>query len=105
LINLITTTDEAPPPHQPSPNDKQEEHCSALAQQLLYHVKHLHFTSRAEVAKWCQKNIKVKIIWRANPINHIGTADTKHCHLCAVEQMVISHNFYSSRQKNDKSQE
>jgi hypothetical protein len=46
------------------------------------------------------KNIKVEIIWHANPnpINLVGTAGMMHCHLCAVEQMVIGHNFYSSRQ-------
>jgi hypothetical protein len=99
-INSITTPDEAPPPHQPPPNNKQEEHCSALAQHLLSHVKNLPFTSRAEVAKWCWQNIKVEIIWHANPINLVGTAGTKHCHLCAVERMVICHNFYGSRQKH-----
>jgi hypothetical protein len=62
LIDLITTTDEAPPPHQPLSNNKQEEHCSALAWHLFSHVKHLHLTSKAEVPKWCRKNIKFDII-------------------------------------------
>jgi hypothetical protein len=61
LINLITIPDVAPPPHQPPPYNKQEEHCSALACHLLSHMKNLHFTSRAEVAEWCRKNIKVEI--------------------------------------------
>jgi hypothetical protein len=99
-IDLITTPGKAPPPHQPPPNDKQEEPFSALAQHLISHVKNLHFTSRAGVAEWCRKYIKVAIIWRANPIDLIGMAGTKHCHLCAVERMVIGHNFYSSRQKH-----
>jgi hypothetical protein len=102
----MTIHDKAPPPHQPPPDNKQEEHCSALARHLLSHVKNLHFTSRAEVAKWCRKNIKVEIIWHANPIKLVGTASMKRCRLCAVERMAIGHNFYSSRQKTpDKPQE
>jgi hypothetical protein len=99
LINSISIPDKAPPPHQPPPNNKQREHCSTLACHHLSHVKNLHFTSRAEVAEWCHKNIKVCIIWCANPINHVGMAGMKHCRLCSVERMVIGHNFYSSRQK------
>jgi hypothetical protein len=99
-IESISIPDKAPPHHQPPPsNNKQEEHCSTLAHHLLFHVKNLHFTSKAEVAEWCRKNIKVDIIWRANLINLVGTAGTKHCRLCTEELMVIGHNFYSSRQK------
>jgi hypothetical protein len=76
-IKSISIPDKAPPHHQPPPpNNKQEEHCSTLACHLLSHLKNLHFTSRAEFAEWCRKNIKVDIIWRANPINLIGTAGT-----------------------------
>ncbi len=34
-INSISIPDEAPPSHQPPPNNKQEEHCSALAHNPL----------------------------------------------------------------------
>jgi hypothetical protein len=95
--DLITIPDKASQPHQPPPNNKQEEHCSPLAHHLLSNSKNLHFTSRAEVAEWCRKNIKVDIVWHANQINLVGMAGTKHCHLCTVEQMVIGHNFYCSR--------
>jgi hypothetical protein len=77
----------------------KQDICSALACHLYSHVRHLYFRTRANVATWCRSNmIKINIIWQLNPIDLQKTASTRFCPLCAVERMLISHNFTSTNQ-------
>jgi hypothetical protein len=39
----------------------KQENCSALSQHLFDQVKNMPFNTAAEVAEWCQLNIKVDI--------------------------------------------
>jgi hypothetical protein len=73
----------------------KQDNCSALACHLYSHACHLHFRMQADVATWCQSNLKIKIIWQSNPIALQKTASTRFCRLCAVERMIIGHNFTS----------
>jgi hypothetical protein len=46
----------------------KQDNFTALAHHLYSHVGHLHFHMQADVATWCQLNIKIEIIWQSNPI-------------------------------------
>ena len=74
----------------------KQDKCSALACHLHSHTRHFNFHTQAIVATWCQLNIKIKIIWQSNPIALQKTASARFCRLCAVERMIIGHNFTSA---------
>jgi hypothetical protein len=75
--------------------DAQQENCSAFACHLFAHVKHIPFKTKAEVAEWCHTHIKVNILWCLNAISLVETVGTKVYKLCAMECMIIGHNFTS----------
>ncbi len=72
--NLLTfhpppTVDFGPPIKAAPPHIvPRQNNCSALARHLFSHVKRMHFSTKAEVAKWYQSHIEVNIIWQLNPI-------------------------------------
>jgi hypothetical protein len=59
--------------------DAKQENCSALACYLFAHAKNIKFKTKAEIAEWCQSNIKVDTLWRSNTINLMKSASTKVC--------------------------
>ncbi len=73
----------------------QQENCSKLARHLFAIMKHIQFKTKVEVAEWCCTHIKVDNLWRSNTISLVQMAGTKVCKLCAVERMIIGHNFTS----------
>jgi hypothetical protein len=73
----------------------QQENWSALARHLFTHMKHIQFDTKVEVAEWCCTHIKVDILWCSNTISLVKMVGTKVCTLCAVERMIIGHNFTS----------
>ncbi len=82
------------------PPKLRQENCSALVHHLLSHICHTWFKSMSEVREWCCSHISVDILWKLNTISLMNTARTKLCHLCAVKQMTIGHNFvHSERSK------
>ncbi len=77
----------------------KQDNCSALACHLYSHVCHLHFCTRADVAAWCRLNIKLTSYGISNPIALQKTASTRFCRLCAIERIIIGHNFTSTSRR------
>ncbi len=74
----------------------KQDNCSTLACHLYSQARHLHFRTWANVATWCQSNIKIKIIWQSNPIAVQKTASTRFWCSGVVERIIIGHNFTSA---------